>query len=133
MEYVRLGRAFQAGVITSARNGGAKSLGISRKISAYRAYRWGAGNKEWSQIELWESWALKGAHGFGVGCGYTQGSHIRRSSYGLPGVKSKGLLFQKSKATLQKVPLPFPNPGRQGRIERKHSHHCLTERETEAH
>lgn len=48
-------------------------------------------------------------------------------------LKVRGCFFQKSKATLQKGPLPFPNPGRQGGTERKHSHHCLTERETEAH
>lgn len=107
MERVRLGRAFQAGVITSVRNGGAESLGISRKISSYRAYRWGGENKEWPQIELWESWVLKGAHGFGVGCGYTQGSHTRRSSHGLPGVKSKGLFFFRNpKQPCRRAPCP---------------------------
>lgn len=115
MERVRLGRAFQAGVITSVRNGGAESLGISRKISSYRAYRWGGENKEWPQIELWESWVLKGAHGFGVGCGYTQGSHTRRSSHGLPGVKSKGLFFSEIQSNLAEGPLALPKPWKAGR------------------
>lgn len=56
--------------------------------------------------------------------------YLHRNSLEL---KDRGLFFRNPSNLTEVGPLPFPNPGRQGGTERKHFHHYLTERETEAY
>lgn len=55
------------------------------------------------------------------------------SSQKLPGVKNRGLFLRNLSNFTEVASLTFPSPGKQGGTERKHSHHYLTEKETEAH